>query len=322
MVCKYNLIRTSIDDKWDNFIKKSPSGTMYSSSLYLKVFNVDAYYCYKQNELMAAVLCLTSKDGKSIVGNDLVIYDGLIYRDLSHLNISQKNSEEFKIQEYVANEIFNIYEKVSFKMHPSIVDIRPFLWKNYHSSDDGYLLDLHYTCYIDISDFSQNKSLNELKIYKNASSARRQEIRYAIKKNVKTTLSTDVYMFINFFQMTFDRQDINLDKVFLRDMLIIIKNLIENNACILLQSATDSGRVGSMAVFLLGHNTAYYLFGANDPDMRNQHTGTAVIWDSFHILSEMNINTVDLEGINSPNRGWFKTSFGGRIIPYYKITKS
>ena len=77
-----------------------------------------------------------------------------------------------------------------------------------------------------------------------------------------------------------------------------------------------------MAVFLLGHNTAYYLFGANDPDMRNQHTGTAVIWDSFHILSEMNINTVDLEGINSPNRGWFKTSFGGRIIPYYKITKS
>ena len=229
MVCKYNLIRTSIDDKWDNFIKKSPSGTMYSSSLYLKVFNVDAYYCYKQNELMAAVLCLTSKDGKSIVGNDLVIYDGLIYRDLSHLNISQKNSEEFKIQEYVANEIFNIYEKVSFKMHPSIVDIRPFLWKNYHSSDDGYLLDLHYTCYIDISDFSQNKSLNELKIYKNASSARRQEIRYAIKKNVKTTLSTDVYMFINFFQMTFDRQDITLDKVFLRDMLIIIKNLIENN---------------------------------------------------------------------------------------------
>ena len=40
---------------------------------------------------------------------------------------------------------------------------------------------------------------------------------------------------------------------------------------------------------------------------------------SFYHLNEIGIKTVDLEGVNSPNRGWFKLSFGGNIIPYYEL---
>ena len=31
------------------------------------------------------------------------------------------------------------------------------------------------------------------------------------------------------------------------------------------------------------------------------------------------INFLDLEGINSPNRGFWKIGFGGDIKPYFKI---
>ena len=34
---------------------------------------------------------------------------------------------------------------------------------------------------------------------------------------------------------------------------------------------------------------------------------------------EESINSIDLEGVNSPNRGWFKLSLGGELNPYYKI---
>jgi hypothetical protein len=320
---KYRLVKTSIDDKWDDFVKQSPSGTMFASSLYLKALNVniDAYYCFKKNELMAAVLCLISKDGACVKGHDYVIYDGLMYRDLSYLNRSQRYSEESKIQECVANEICNMYTRVSFKLHPSIVDIREFLWVNYHSIKDGYLLDLRYTCYVNISDFSINKELDELETYNNASSARRQEIRYAIKKGVKTTLSTDVSMFINLYQMTFDRQDNKVCADLLEDMGGLLESLIENDSCLMLKSSVADDKVGSMAVFTLDQGVAYYLFGANDPSLRNQHTGTAIIWDAFYFLAKKGVERVDLEGVNSPKRGWFKASFGGEILQYYKVFK-
>ena len=75
-----------------------------------------------------------------------------------------------------------------------------------------------------------------------------------------------------------------------------------------------------MAFFGWDNKRAYYIFGANDPAKRNGHTGTNVLWEAFYDLSKMGINEVDLEGINSPKRGWFKLSFGGNIRPYYEIS--
>ena len=74
-----------------------------------------------------------------------------------------------------------------------------------------------------------------------------------------------------------------------------------------------------MAIYLLDNKRAYYLFGANDPEMRSSHTGTAVLWSAFHILAARGYEEMDLEGINSPHRGWFKLSFGGDIRPYYEL---
>ena len=80
----------------------------------------------------------------------------------------------------------------------------------------------------------------------------------------------------------------------------------------------------SPEVWLYGALTvkgAYYLFGASNPGMRNEHTGSAVLWDSFFALSRDAIKEVDMEGVNSPHRGWFKLSFGGDIRPYYHVYK-
>ena len=84
-------------------------------------------------------------------------------------------------------------------------------------------------------------------------------------------------------------------------------------------TATANGDIGSMAFFCFDNKRAYYLFGANDPQLRDEHTGSAVIWDAFHTLSKAGIKEVDLEGVNSPRRGWFKLSFGGNLIPYYHV---
>ena len=315
----YRLIEASLDDAWDNFVVQSDSGTAFSSSMYLDSISCkkQAYYCYKTNELVAAVLLLLSDDEERVIGHDFVVYDGLIYRNMPYLNKSQELSERFKIQSFVFEKLTSLYEEINVKLHPCINDIRPTLWVNYGTGHPRYKIDVRYTSYVDISDFKNSKNLNDIGIYQNASVARRQEIRYARKKNVKTELINSSGRFTDYYKLTMARQGIEIDVKYLNAIDAIIKSLLDNKSGLVFSSKTSSGEVGSMSVFMLDSKRGYYLFGASEPRFRNQHTGTSVIWDALHHLSIMGVNEVDLEGVNSPKRGWFKLSFGGDLISYY-----
>ncbi|SFV55130.1 Conserved protein [hydrothermal vent metagenome] len=115
------------------------------------------------------------------------------------------------------------------------------------------------------------------------------------------------------------RQGINVKKEDLIKMEILSSKLIQNNEAKIYASFDENGELGSMALFAWDTKMAYYIFGANNPEKRSGHSGTNVLWEAFYDLSKMNIDKVDLEGVNSPHRGWFKLSFGGDIIPYYKL---
>jgi len=209
------------------------------------------------------------------------------------------------------------YSNINLSLHPSIQDIRPFLWVNYNKKGDKYISDIRYTSYISIEDFSKAGKLEDIDVYNNASVARRQEIRYALNKQVKTELTQEVDKFIYLYKKTLSRQNIPTNNNSINDMKNLLSELIKEKMCLMVKSCNKEQEIGSMAVFLLDNKRAYYLFGVNDPKMRSQHTGTSVLWDAFYILSERGYLEVDLEGVNSPNRGWFKLSFGGSCVPYY-----
>jgi hypothetical protein len=65
---------------------------------------------------------------------------------------------------------------------------------------------------------------------------------------------------------------------------------------------------------------AYYLFGGGHPHVSEPWQGTLVHWEAFKDLAQgRNLNEVDLEGVNSPQRGWFKLGFGGDLRPYFHV---
>jgi hypothetical protein len=318
---KYNIKKAQLGDKWDNFVMSSPNGTAFMFTRYLNSLNlnIQPYFCYKKAELMGAILCILSDDGSSVIGNDNVIYDGLIYRNLDYLNNAQKLSEEFKVQKSAAEFLLEKYSKVSLTLHPSIQDIRSFLWCNFNNNGKKYIPMIKYTSYIPTSDFYKASKNEDIYVYNNASVVRRQEIRYGIKKQVATKQTEDIEKFINFYYKTMLRQGNSVNNKHLNNMRRVLESLIINKSCLMIESSNNQQKVGSMAVFLMDNKRAYYLFGASDPEMRNQHTGTSVLWDSFNILSKIGCKEVDLEGVNSPLRGWFKLSFGGNILPYYTV---
>ncbi len=322
MQSDYHIIETNADEKWDEFVENSLNGTIFSNSIYLKASDVKykLFYCYKKEELRAAISVIESDDGNSLLLDDLIIYNGIMYnKPTNKQNHAQQYSEQFKIQEFISNELMKRYQHIELSLHPSIVDIRAFLWVNYGTNLPKYKTDIRYTSYIDISDFKDSKKLEDISIYNKSSTSRRQQIRYAIKKGYKTKIISDVRLLVDFYNKTLSRQEIEVEKEKLEKIESLSSELINKNMAKIYASYDEKNEIGSMALFGFDNKRAYYIFGASEPSKRNGHSGTNVLWEAFHDLSQMGLKEVDLEGINSPHRGWFKLSFGGEIVPYYEI---
>jgi len=271
---------------------------------------------------MCAFICIVSEDRQSIIGNEDVIYDGIIFRDLSHLNRSQRNSEEYSLQKFIAEEVILRYRNIYIKLSPEIKDIRAFKWVNYRNkSEKKYSVEARYTSYLDINDFEDKDSFLESNIYINSSNSRRQIIRKVFNNKVITKLSNNISSFIKLFEKNMLSQNIKISNERLNFINQLLTRLLKEKKIKIFNSYFNGERPASSAIFLLDQhrNRAYYLFGANDPDQKNDYTGTAVISEAIMNLTK-DIELIDLEGINSPNRGWFKTSFGGNTKLYFHVS--
>lgn len=320
----YKLERADLDSQWDEFVQASPDGTIFSSSVYLQSISesVAAYYCYKNREIKAAISLIESCDRSSTMIHDFVIYNGLMFAPPGKdQNRATVGSDRFRLATFVAEELADRYEEVRMSLAPSIVDIRPFLWYNYGTELPKYETRLLYTSYLAIEDFAQGENPEDIPAFRECSYSRRQEIRYAIRENVVTKEEFEPDLFVNFYKLTMERQGAQVEPSSLEARKALICALLEHQLGRMFISFTADGEPGSMAFFGIDNKCAHYIFGANDPKLRDCHTGTAVLWDAFKVLSRSGVTEVNLEGVNSPHRGWFKLSFGGDLRPYFQLIK-
>jgi hypothetical protein len=324
MAKSYRLQAAGLDAAWDALVASSPDGTTFITSNYLTHTGcrLGLYHCYNSNELRAVVAVVESPDGASVILDDLVIYSGICFGAPTHgQNRAQQNSERHEIATFIAAALADRYQQVEFALAPSIDDVRPFLWHNYGQKHGRYSVDVRYTSYLDIGDFASAQNLEHIEAYKQATGARRQQIRYARRDGVITEEFSDVGLFVDFYRRTMDRQgeDVSPDKV--DRMATLVAALLGSGSARMFVSKLSDQVTGSVAVYVFDHRRAYYLFGASDPDLRDSPTGTAVLWDAFPKLAAAKVTQIDLEGVNSPRRGWFKMSFGGELRAYYQIAK-
>lgn len=320
----YRLGKTKIDDKWDSFVQSSPNGTIFSLSTYLNSLeeNHNVYYCFKNNEIRAGVALMENNERTSAVVHDFVIYNGVMFTQKAKAqNRYQVHSEHFKILTFLGEELSCLYQNVSFSLDPSIIDIRPLLWFNYGSNLPKYEPDIRYTSYVDITALKKTRKPEGVLLFHELSSSRRQEIRYGIKKGVVTREEFQPDLFVDLYRRTISRQDKDVPEIRLQRMKRLVTDLFQANLGKMFVSYTAKGDLGSMAFWGIDRKRAYFIFGANYPKFRNEHTGSMILWDSFFALGQEGVTEIDMEGVNSPHRGWFKLSFGGDIRPYYHIHK-
>lgn len=320
----YILEETTPGPQWDAFVEASHSGTIFSLSAYLAALRQPSrlFWCMHGKERRAAVAVTESPDGSSALLHDFAIHNGIIFGPIANKqNRSQVISEQFELSVDIAAQLSRRYKRVELSLAPQVTDIRPFLWHNYGTDAPQYTADVRYTAYLNLAGFAEASVPEDIPVFAEISYSRRQEVRKAIKTGVRTVESTDAAALAAFYAMTMGRQGITVEQERLDELREFAHALISCGLARLFVTSMPDGEPAAMALFGTDSKRSYYLFGAGDPALRNTPCGTAVLWESFIALARSGATEVDLEGVNSPRRGWFKLSFGATLTPYYQLTK-
>jgi hypothetical protein len=260
-----------------------------------------------------AGLGLISESGKVAPGL-FQSYNGLHFREAPGLKLYKRIEERFAASEALAKYLFSEFKDVALNHHSTVQDMRPFDWINFHEREKGHFkIRVLYTSHLDI---------RPDQLLSNCKGVRLNSLKISEKHDLVTRRSDDVAILDRLHRLTFERQDMERGKGESEALRSICERLMSSGAGRLY--VTFRGSSPASACFLgTDSRRGYYLFGASDPEFRKTESGTRNLIDAFRDLNaETGLSEVDLVGVNSPQRGGFKLSFGGTLVPYYSTIKT
>lgn len=311
------LIECPSDDEWDVFILASPQCCVFSLSGYLAGLGAthDRLFFQMDNQIVAAALIVNPDDSEFRAPYPFSLYQGIALAPLPVRGYSAV-SRRLKIISGLADELSRGYPHHSLCLHPSLTDLRGFQWCNYHTPEKGtYELSLYYTGIIRLDKFSSFEDfLSSIR------TARRQDVKKAEKAGLRIGPSNDVDEFIRLYGLTFSRQGIASDDSHLNRVRRIMHSVLNTGLGQMLVARNSAGQAASAIVTANDPNCAYYLFGATDPSFRSYGANSALL---LHVIQDAFLSgkkSFDMVGVNSPQRGDFKTSFNAEPIPFFVPT--
>lgn len=312
---KYKVISVDSQDKWDVFVMASPEGSIFATSAYLSSYaNIQKFFILKGESIVAAIY-LPCDDTQNVISAGYLIHSGILFEGQKDKTNSKYNIERYEITEFFVEYLTDNFGSIALTLHPGVVDIRPFLWHNYHEPQlEHFSTTMRYTSYVDISDVSNADS----KALFAMDAAKRRFIRQGDKEDLKISTDFDIDLMRSFHRLTMgeDNEDYSAD---VEAQIITIMEQLHAHQMGMQVTVYRDGVPTYTTFFSLFKNMACYLFGAGDVEKMKNNDATYCFWRAFLELNEKSIDLVDMEGINSPKRAIFKIRFGGNIVPYYSL---
>lgn len=149
----------------------------------------------------------------------------------------------------------------------------------------------------------------------------RREIRKASnKEGVKVRTDLDIEAFLTLNEKVFARQNMALP--YTRDFVRRLdKAAAQNQARKIFIAEDEQGRHHAGVYLIWDDNTAYYLMGGGDPDLRNSGATSLCMWEAIQFAATVTKN-FDFEGsMIEPVERFFR-GFGAVQTPYFSISKT
>lgn len=298
------LLKKNINHKlWTDFISKTSQNNIYSHYLYLKnlksKFNNFVLY-EKELPLIGAIL----------YDDDL----GKIPTFYNSLFISNKIKSPHKLNQVCTefiNQLLKYNNKIHIRLHSSVNDIRSFQWHNYDlDTSKKFDIKVYYTSILNI------QNLNEKNILKTFNSSRSSLIKSALKNNFYSKISNDIDLLNDLNNKTFKRKRSKNEILMASE---IANDAINEEYGTLIVTYDKFKNPFAASLFLHDEKNSYYSVGGSIPETRKNGSVSLNIYHQLLNSIKLKKLFVDFVGINSPNRGYFKTSFGGETKIYFEL---
>jgi hypothetical protein len=303
-------------ESWQSFVEMSSQGTIFHKPIFLESLELDCeYFLVKKKGVILGGMALPKSNNINIVSYQA--YSGFIFHPEVMKKKPVKRIElQYQVLDFLANELVDRYNEINFRSidydHP--IDLRPFHWLNYHEKDKPTFItsNVYYTSLLKTS-----SPLNQTELRKGRSSS----LNKSKKFNLESELSGDIGEFEKIYLETFERQDVTLSADDIRLAKNLFSNLLTSKDAFFIATKYEN-EIVSMSMFATDQKRAYYLFGASKTEFRSKEVGTAnLAWAIEYLHNHTKHEYLDMVGVNSPQRGSYKLSFGGSLVPYYQTRK-
>jgi hypothetical protein len=313
----WEIVEKEDKQAWDAFVASSPQRSIFVQTRFLDALLADyrLVTCREDGEIVAGVAIMLGEDGKPLGSVfPFTQYQGVLLADHGDLAAHRRLAREFKLVEFLVAELAERFGCFCLCQSWRLHDLRPFQWFNYHGPDkDRFRLDLRYSGVLTRAIFVDAECH-----LASVRSVRRQEYRKAVGR-LQLAMRDDEETLAELYRLTFARQQIEVPTQEAALVRSILRHAVAGGfgrmACALLDGVPVSA-----VLFLYDDRTAYYLFGANDPEHRGSFGGTFLLMTMLRDAFDRGMQEVDLVGVNSPNRGDFKLSLNADLRPYFITT--
>lgn len=301
-------------NQWDELVEKSPQGTIFHKSWWLKTVTdatnteLRIYGFFRrdrEDELVGG--CGISVERRGFLRlafsppiNSPTPYGGMILKPIDAKDV-RKIESLYKIAVNTLNNMYRInFDYVLLSNHPNFTDIRHFVW-------NGWKPEVNYTYTLPLG--KTEEMWNRI--------GARTDIRKAEKGGISIVHDESIKDFCNLLQLTYKRQGRNVpvnmdffDKIY--------KELKNRGACKIYYAINTNGGTVASAISLCDEKRGYYWVAASDPELRGSGEPASILWNILKDVSK-NYTEIDLIGANTPNIVKFKSAFNPDIVPYYSV---
>jgi ribosomal protein S18 acetylase RimI-like enzyme len=314
-----SLIDCTDQARWDRLVEESPHGNVFCSSAFLAALGEEyrLLLVEEKGEPLAGILVIL-RDGQPYPGQyPLTIYQGVLLGPaLCRQPPHSRAKQTLVVLDFLLAELEKRYDRICVCLHHRFEDLRSFSWFHYHEPERGrFRIELQYSGVLDLASVADfDRYLGSIR------NLRLREHRRAQSKGFSVEPSTDLDTLDRLYGLTFERQGVaraNLEVHLLRH---VARAALSRGFGELLFCRDDRGVVASATLFIYDQRCGYYFVGANDPEYRQSGSGTYLMLENLRRCQAKGLACIDFGGINSPNRGDFKTSFNATPVPYFIAT--
>lgn len=189
--------------------------------------------------------------------------------------------------------------------HYSVTNWLPFHWRGFNQTT-------RYTYVIE-------DLVDMVAVWKEFLENIRRDIRKAQKQvTIKSDLDLETFLDVN--ALTFQRQGHALP--YSRELVRRLDGACaEHNARRIFYAQDSSGRIHAAIYIVWDENSAYYIMGGGDPELRNSGATSLCMWEAIQFAAGFT-RKFDFEGsMIEPVERFFR-AFGAKQVPYFSISKT